>query len=196
MEFNGLRTTSFRLPEHYFGQVFLYKPGLRFKAAWRRLLDVKRPSSQEYYRLPDASLRTALTMISGDFVTLEASKWGREDWAIVSRKRICLPDLRRALAAWEYAVWPEGATGELGGASDDLFVEQVTIADLLGLRERRCPSPGVRWIWKAATWEVAHRLSSESLVLDQGKMVALRLDSEACLLTWNNLQRAGKKKGL
>ena len=62
---------------------------------------------------------------------------------------------------------------------------------MLGRRLGRCPSPNVKWIWKAATWEVAHRLSRANLCLDQGHTAALRLDSEASLLTWDNLQRAG-----
>jgi len=186
-----VRTTSFRLTEAYFGEVFVYKQGPRFKAAWRRLSDLKRPVDQEWYRLPDASLRTALTVVSGDFVTLDAWRWAREDWAIVSRKPISTDDMRRVLAAWEHVVWPQGANGELANAAEEFSVERVSIADLLGWRRGHCPSPEGKWIWKAATWEVAHRLSTAKLRLDEGYAAALRLDSEACLLTWDNLQRAG-----
>jgi hypothetical protein len=38
---------------------------------------------------------------------------------------------------------------------------------------------------------VAHLLSREKLRLDGDREVALRLDSEGCLLTWDDLQRAG-----
>lgn len=192
MELAELRSTSFRLPDVYFGSVFVYKPGERFKAAYRRLSDAKGPSDREPRRLPDASLRTALTIISGDFVTLEAWRWAREDWAIVSRTRIAPADLRRALAAWEYVVWPDGATGELSAAAEDLVVENVSVTEFIGRRPRRCPSPEAKWIWKAATWEVAHRLASRSLLLDNATMASLRLDSEGNLLTWDNPQRGGR----
>lgn len=189
-----VRTTSFRLSEAYFGHVFVYRPGERFKAAWQRLSGIKRPSSQYYYGLPDASLRAALTVISGDFVTLETRLWGQAEWAIVSRKRIEPPGLRMALGAWEFSVWPEGANGDLGAAADDLTVERVSIADSIGRRAGRCPSPQAKWFWNAATWDVAHRLASETLHLDHAVAVNLRLDSEASLLTWENLQRSGRNR--
>lgn len=196
MSFRELRTTSFILSPKEYGHVFVYKPGKGFRSVWRRLSDLKRPSGQEHYRLPDASLRAALTVLSGDFVTLDAWRWGREDWAIVSRKRIGTAELRRAFAAWEYVVWPQGATGELGSAAaEDLVVERFSIGDLLGLRPGRCPSPEAKWVWKAGHWEIAHRLAAAPLRLDQGHTAVLKLDGEACLLTWDNLRRAGRTDG-
>ena len=182
-----LKTTSFRLTEDYFGDVFVYKLGPHFKDTWLRLSAGRR-------WLPHASLRTALTVHSGDFVYLDEKKWRvkDEDWLFFSRKNISEDKLRRVLKAWESVV-SEGATGELAKGVDEFSVEKVSIADKLGQRPGRCPSPEDRWIWEIAMWEVAHLLSEKKLRLDGGHEVALRLDSEASLLTWDNLRRAGSK---
>jgi|GEM_PF-2697568 len=182
-----LKTTSFRLTEDYFGDVFVYKLGPRFKDTWLRLSGGRR-------WLPHASLRTALTVHSGDFVYLDEKNWRvkDEDWLFFSRKKISEDKLRRVLKAWESVV-SEGATGELAKGVDEFSVEKVSIADKLGQRPGRCPSPEDRWIWEVAIWQVAHLLSEKKLRLDGGHEVVLRLDSEASLLTWDNLRRAGSK---
>lgn len=188
-----LRTTSFRLPAEYFGRVFVYRAGSRFKNAWERLKARLWPEGKKYYRLPDTSLRAALTVMSGDFVGLEAWRWLRSDWALVSRRRIGTEDLQRAFTAWEMVISGEQAQhSEIGDSVDDLQIDEFAIAEFLGRRPGRCPSPEVEWIWTAATWEVAHRLATESLHIDQGRTVALRLDSEARLLTWDDLLRGGR----
>ena len=185
-----LKTTSFRLNEDFFGDVFRYKPGPRFKDAWLRLSD----GGKRW--LPHASLRIALTVHSDDFVylDLENGKWRAkdDDWFFFSRKKIGDVELRRVLKAWEFVV-SEGLTGELAKGVDEFSVERVSIADKLGKRPGRCPSPEDKWIWKVAAWQVAHLLAQKKLRADGGGEKALRLDSEASLLTWDNLLHAGRK---
>jgi hypothetical protein len=137
-----LKTTSFRLTEDSFGDVFMYKLEPRFKDAWLRLKDAWQRLPEGRWRgLPHASLRTALTVLSGDFVTLDAEKWRAkdEDWLFFSRKEISSGDMRLALRAWEYKVWPEGAKGELAKGVVKLSVKKVSIADKLGRRPGQCP---------------------------------------------------------
>lgn len=190
-----LRTTSFRLPPEYFGTVFVYRPGVRYRAAWSALWRAMCPPGRDRYRLPDAGLRAALTVLSGDFVWMEPPTDGSLDWSLVSRQKLSPVQLRRALKAWEAVIRQDGPTGELGDAADDLSVEQVSVADLLIRRPGRCATVSATWVWKAATWEVAHRLAKEGLAYADGRSATLRLDSEACLLTWDDLCRAQDFRG-
>ena len=184
-----LRTTSFRLTPALFGHVFVYKAGPRYQAAWRRI-EQALGVPNEQRRLPEASLRAALTAASGDLVIVQARLGDQDPYAIISRRRIDAEDLYRVLRAWEQVVWPTGATGELAQAAEDLQVERVPVEAFVGRRAGRCPAPSAKWIWNVAHWEIAHQLAQHPLRVDQGKQVRLQLDSEGCLLTWDDLVRA------
>ena len=111
MNTSELKTTSFLLSEDFFGHVFRYKIGPRFKDAWLRLSDGGKRL------LPYASLRTALAAHSNDFVRLDPKndKWRErdDDWYFFSREKISENLLRRIFKAWEFVVM-ESEAGETG----------------------------------------------------------------------------------
>lgn len=182
-----IRTTAFRLTDEHFGVVHVYRPGPHFSRAWSRLRDnwQKRGDVGDLRYLPYAGLASALRCLSGDFVALQR-RVDRERAVILSRQPIGPDQLEMAFAAWETsALGLDDAP--LSRLIDDLTQERVEIAGLVRYRQGRPPTlDGGNWPWDVAIWEVAHRLAASQMRTDRGS-VALRVDSDAALLTWNDL---------
>jgi hypothetical protein len=178
---NLLRTTSFRVPASSFGQVFTYRAGNRFRAAWQAVEDASGLTGEK--RLPYSSACTALQILTGDFVAMyRRAGAGNDNLVLVSRKELRRETLEEVFIAWEYAILPN-ARGALPEAIDDLHQERRTVGDFIEHRTNQCPkAPG--WVWDAAKWELSHKLAS-ALFLDGGITAPLRLDTEAGLLTWD-----------
>ncbi len=189
MNTSELKTTSFLLSEDFFGHVFRYKIGPRFKDAWLRLSDGGKRL------LPYASLRTALAAHSNDFVRLDPKndKWRErdDDWIFLQPREDQREPTAAHIKAWEFVVM-ESEAGELAKGVDEFSIESVSIADRFGRRHGACPSPEERWLWRVGQWQAAHMLSEKGLRVDDGTEKALRLDSEASLLTWRGLRLAGR----
>ena len=177
-----LRTTSFRVPASSFGQVFAYRAGDRFRAAWQAVEDAKHLTGDK--RLPYSSACTALQILTGDFVAMyPRAGAGNENLILVSRKQLRRETLEEVFIAWEYAILPN-ARGALAEVIDDLHEERRTVGDFIEHRKNQCPrAPG--WVWDAAKWELSHKLAGDALLLDGGITAPLRLDTEAGLLTWD-----------
>lgn len=176
-----VRTTSFRLLPDHFGTVHLYRPGERFRRVWDRLNDAC--ARTEYRQLPYGGLVTALRVLSGDFVTLRINK--RDGWLLISRRPLTFELRQSAFHAWEYAIWPATASGALADAADDLAHQQVEVWSAVKTRKDGCPNAD-SWVWDVAAWDVAHRLSTAPLQLNDGLDAPLRIDTDAGLVTWDN----------
>lgn len=104
MTIETVRTTAFRLSDENFGEVFAYRAGARFAAAWRGLEDWwrSRASVGEDKYLPYGSLAVALRVLSRDFVALQRRIEGAQ-YFVLSRRELTLEDLSLVLRAWEAA---------------------------------------------------------------------------------------------
>jgi hypothetical protein len=181
-----LRTTSFRVPAALLGTVHAYRPGSRFLAAWQRLEDAK----GDRWQLPHASLAVALRVMTRDFVRLKVrTRPGEDPFFIVSRQPLTAKMLREALLAWETAVFPETGGNILREVADDLRAELVPVGDHVQRRPGRCPI-AAGWVFDAGVWELAYRLASKPLVVDDGH-AALSIDTDGNLLTWERPSRGG-----
>ncbi len=182
----NIRTTAFRLAPEHFGVVHVYRPGEHFTRAWQRLNEIWRQRGDgEHYYLPYAGLAVALRCLSGDFVALER-RVDSERAVVISRQPISPEQLEIAFAAWENsALGLDDAP--VSGLIDDLVHEQVEVAGLVRRRNGHPPMlEGGKWPWDVAIWEVAHRLAASRMRTDKGS-VTLRVDSDAALLTWDDL---------
>lgn len=183
-----IRTTSFRLDSGHFGRVHLYRPGEKFSRAWELLARDRRYSNKfsGYGKLPYSGLATALQVLSGDLVLVN-KLLNNEKAFIVSRKSLDIDELAVVVRAWETNVLKR-SDYPLSSKLDDLQVEEGNVSDLIHIRKGMCPivSNSERWVWQAALWEVAYRFMQTPLETDIGP-VSLRMDSDANLLTWDNL---------
>jgi hypothetical protein len=181
-----LRTTSFRVPAALLGTVHAYRPGARFLAAWQRLEDAK----GDRWQLPHASLAVALRVMTRDFVRLKVrTRPGEDPFFIVSRQPLAPAMLREALLAWETAVFPGTGGNVLREVADDLHAELVPVGEYVQRRPGRCPVAAA-WVFEAGVWELAYRLASKPLAVDDGH-AALSIDTDGNLLTWGRPSRGG-----
>lgn len=180
------RTTAFRLTDEHFGTVHVYRPGEAFTRVWgdleRNWRD--RRGNSDFYRPPYRGLATALRVLTGDFVALERRADNGHAF-IVSRKPISAANLKMAIGAWEARALgdPSGSVSRVVG---DLHPEAVRVADLVKRRPRLCPNIEEGWVWDVGIWEVAHRLAASPMRTDSSP-VRWRLDSDAALLSWDQL---------
>ncbi len=185
-----MRTTAFRLTNEHFGTVWVYEPGEAFARAWTALENNWRTSPGDFKKLPYGGLATALRVMTGDFVALERrAQSGRA--FIVSRKQITPAHLKAAIASWEARVL-SSSSGPLSQALDDLHPAEVRVAESIQRRKGLCPTILDGWVWDVGVWEVAHRLASEPMQTDSSP-VRWRLDSDAALLSWEQLLHVPKK---
>ncbi len=175
-----MRTTAFRLGDELLGEVYVWHASQAFADAWQQLTRARRPGPR---KLPFSSLVAALRALSGDFVTLQEPR-GHGDHVLISRRPIERQLLQDALAAWEVIALGESEPGALSGKLDGFWEAVFPVASVVQRRDNDCPLLVQGWAWEAARWEVAHRLLKEPLQTDAGP-VALRLDSDAALLTWD-----------
>ena len=187
-----MRTTAFRLNDNAFGRVYGYHCGEIFNAAWQNLERRWRSTRvNKYENLPYGSLEAALRVLLNDFVIVNS--WiGTERYVFLSRQSIDKALLRRVIRAWETLVF--GDAGPLTSAASDLTEHELMAASVIERRQGACPLIQAGWAWKSAIWDVAHRLASRKLETDARK-VSLRLDSDASLLTWEDLVAGEMKNG-
>lgn len=183
MVIDVVRTTAFRLKDEHFGEVFAYRPGERFSAAWRALGDWWRARlGGESKYLPYGGLAVALRALSGDFVAFQRRVEGSQ-YLILSRKEIRLEDLSAALQAWERAAL-KLTDRRVSAFVHDVSVSKIAVASLVRRRPQKTPKlEGGSWPWEVAIWEAAHRLAACPLETD-ASACRLRVDSDASLLTW------------
>ncbi len=193
-----VRTTCFRLPPETLGRVYAYRDTERLRDAWARLEERFRASAprtgRDSRRLPYRGLATALRILSGDFVRIRPTPRdpSRDHYFLVSRRPLNKSLLEAAFLAWETAVLPEAA-GELSAlVASELEELPLEIGGFIGRRAGSCPVPEP-WVWDAALWEVAYTLAARPLVVEGGRSIPLRLDTDASLLTWNDLVSAERK---
>lgn len=194
-----IRTTAFRLSADLFGHVYVYRAGLRFARAWQNLERSRRPPGDPaaFNSSPYHGLAIALRILTGDFVSIK--HWMRSDERqapvdqaiIITRRPIPHTDLTTAVIAWESRALKR-SDSPIAQVLDDLYCEEVRVADLISTRPGLCPSFSERWAWNAGVWEAAHRLSAHAMETDHGPL-CLRLDSEATLLTWDDLVQNQKR---
>ncbi len=185
-----IRTTAFRLKSEDFGTVWVYRPGEAFARAWDALEADWKASPGEFRKLPYGGLAAALRVMIGDFVALERRALSGRAF-IVSRKRISVAHLKTAIGSWEARVL--GNPRQLLAQSvPDLNPEQVQVADLIQRRPGLCPNMLEGWVWDVGIWEMAHRLASQPMRTDSAS-IRWRLDSDAALLSWDNLLHVPKK---
>lgn len=185
-----IRTTAFRLKDEDFGTVWVYRPGEEFARTWGGLEADLKSNLSEFRKLPYGGLAAALRVMTGDFVALERrAQRGRA--FIVSRQRISEAHLKTAIGAWEARVLghPRPLLSEL---IRDLRPEEVQVGDLIMRRPGLCPNIPEGWVWDVGIWEIAHRLAAQPMRTDSAP-IRWRLDSDAALLSWDNLVHVPKK---
>lgn len=181
-----VRTTAFRLAPEHFGRVFVYRPGPRFTRAWEQTEQKRRLDGQRW--MPHGGLAIALRVLSRDFVAVQRRVAGDRVF-VISRQRIASSDLAIAVGAWEQHSLNRDDE-PISAVLDDIVCEEVDVFGLVQRRAGRCPTigEGAGWVWDVAIWELAHRLAAEPLSTEMAS-ARLRLDSDAALLTWDNLVR-------
>lgn len=187
-----IRTTAFRLTDEHFGTVHVYRAGDRFTRVWGDLERSwrDRGSTNDFHRPPYRGLATALRVLSGDFVALERrAENGRA--FIVSRKLISATSLKTAIGAWEARALGD-PSGPVSRVVDDLHPEEIRVADLVKRRPGLCPNLAEGWAWEVGVWEMAHRLATSPMQTDS-QPIRWRLDSDAALLSWDQLLRVPHK---
>jgi hypothetical protein len=191
-----IRTAAFRLSREHFGVVHVYRPGPDFCRVWEQLERQYRRTAgaSAMARLPYRGLATALRVSSGDFVALQRQV-AQGNAFVISRRPISRDQLAMAVGAWEvHALHMH--EGPISNVLSDLTCEEVSVSQYLQHRRGLCPTIAEegRWVWEVGIWEAAHRLAERAMQTDAGQ-VALRLDSDAALLTWNRLLCIEKRKG-
>lgn len=180
---NHIRTTTFKLSPETCGSVHLYRLSPKGRDLWQ---SARQAYAQSLARdsgrtqLPYGSLSTALTVLSEDFVQVNPAWLSSEGVLILSRKPLDHAMLWRALFNWQ-----EQALKLSLGLEDlveELSAEKVQLWELRPGSGQKAPG----WWWEAAKWEVAHRLCQQRLRVD-GRELQLRPDSQASLLTWDDL---------
>lgn len=185
-----VRTTAFRLKNEDFGTVWVYRPGEEFARTWEALQADFKPSPGDQKKLPYGGLAAALRVMTGDFVALERrAQSGRA--FIVSRKLISATQLQTAIGSWEARVLHNPRL-PLSKLVRDLHPEEVRVGDLITRRPGLSPTMQERWVWDVGIWEMAHRLAERPMRTDSTP-IRWRLDSDAALLSWDNLLRVPKK---
>lgn len=181
-----IRTTAFRVGDDLLGSVWAIRPGPRFVSAWSELSRTRtRTDDGRARELPYRGLAAALTVLSRSYVAVQ-KELAENPAFVVSRNKIEIENLATVVRAWEL----HGLKREdrpLTSRLDDLRIEHIRVASLVHRREGTCPTlRGGRWPWQVAKWEIAERMTKLPLLVD-GSPVALRVDSDANLLSWQDL---------
>jgi hypothetical protein len=106
----------------------------------------------------------------------------RDDLFLLSREPVD-EWLREVLAAWEMTITDTSST-RLADAVGDLRRRHVSVDEAIEYRGEQTPRPP-SWVYRVATWEVAQRLRSSELIIEDGSSVPMRLDTEGELLSWD-----------
>ena len=179
------RTSTFVLSDEDYGTAHIYRTGTDFREEWRTLVRRwRRKKGESKWSLPTSSLETALRLLTGGFANIDPRFDGSEDsYLLVSDEPVEPKTIRRALRAWEEAVLEDDALGQLHEEAGDLQRQEVDVSDFVNAQAGACPKPPT-WVWDAAYWRVAKRLSRRPLHHDAGAL-DLRIDSEANLIGWD-----------
>jgi hypothetical protein len=101
--------------------------------------------------------------------------------------------LPEVLAAWEMTITDTPST-RLANAVGNLRRRHVSVDEAIEYRREQTPLPP-SWVYNVATWEVAQRLRSSKLLIEDGSTVPMRLDTEGELLSWGEERLHVPSKG-
>lgn len=185
-----LRTCAIRTSPSSLGNVYKYETGGDFQRVWKAVHEDRayRHQSQKSRGsrkwMPTASLQIALRLHVTDLVQVvqRMGTYWRDDLFLLSREPVD-EWLREVLAAWEMTITDTSST-RLADAVGDLRRRHVSVDEAIEYRGEQTPRPP-SWVYSVATWEVAQRLRSSELIIEDGSSVPMRLDTEGELLSWD-----------
>ena len=185
-----LRTCAIRTDSSSLGNVYKYEAGGDFQRAWKAVHEDRthRHQSQKSRGsrkwMPTASLQIALRLHATDLVQVTQKKgtYWYDNLFLLTREPVD-EWLKEVLAAWEMTITGKAST-RLAGAVGDLRRRHVSVEEAIEYRTGQTPAPPP-WAYKVATWEVAQRLRTSELIIEDGSSVPMRLDTEGELLSWD-----------
>jgi hypothetical protein len=191
-----LTTLAYRLDAELAGTVTVYPAtpevchaweGARNQFSQRERAARGSPPRAELLSLPRRSLAVALRAVLGDVAvvndpyppTTDQGSRTAGAW-LITRLPVDPWLLHTALAAWE----AEATTSTEHNLAEAVSTSHPVRVDLGHLVAAAASAPN--WVWTAAAWEAMRRLQERPLDLGYRRVV-LRLDSDASLLTWDDL---------
>lgn len=133
--------------------------------------------------MPIRSLEIALRVHATDLVQVTQKKgtYWYDNLFLLTREPVD-EWIQEVLAAWEMTITDTPST-RLANAVEDLRRRHVPVDEAIEYRDEQTPLPP-SWVYNVATWEVAQRLRTSELLIEDGSSVPMRLDTEGELLSW------------
>ena len=186
---DNLHLLAYPLTPDLHGAVHLYRLPERAAEVWRSLLDRYQQLTGSDGNLPYAGLCTALRGVGRTSVNVHPTTKYDPPQFMVSRKQLHPEDIRDAVTVWEQALLdvPEeqiafSYPSELADLLADVEPELIGLGDQLTWDGDQPNAP--TWVWDAATWEIAERLSGKSLPID-GADITFRHDTDGDIQVWD-----------
>lgn len=183
-----LTTLTYRLDPELAGSVTAYPSTPELCSAWEASRNVfvqregarRDPSPANGFRaLPRRSLAVALRALLGDVAMLHDPRGDDVPW-LVTREPVDPWLLRNTVSAWQAAA-TGSSTSDLADAVTACVPVRVDLGEFVH-DSASLPS----WAWPCAVWKAMRQLATEPLDLGY-RAIALRLDTEGELLTWDDL---------
>jgi len=183
-----LHLLAYPLTNELQGVVHVYRFPERARDVWGDLLDRYRDITSSRGNLPYAGLATALRAIGRTSVNLFPTSRNDPPRQMISRRALDSRDVHDAVVLWEQALLkvPEeqisfSYRSELAELLENITPDEVVLANEI---TRIGDQPdAARWVYDAATWEVAQQLASAAWKVD-GREVVFRTDTDGNLLVW------------
>lgn len=185
-----LHLLAYPITPELHGAVHLYRFPDQAAEAWHGLLDRYQQLTGSRGNLPYAGLCTALRAIGRTSVNVYPTTQNDPPKFMVSRTKLHPDDIHDAVTIWHQALLdvPEDQIG-FSYPSELADLLAAVEPDLVGLGDRLTYSgdqPNAPWwVWEAATWEAAERLSGKPWTID-GTEVVLRHDTDGNVQVWDS----------
>ncbi|MEU6025328.1 RNaseH domain-containing protein [Micromonospora sp. NPDC047134] len=187
-----LHLLAYPITPELHGVAHLYRFPDHVADVWNELLDRYQEATGSRGNLPYAGLCTALRAIGRTSVNVHPTTRSDPPRFMVSRKQLHADDIRDAVTIWEQALLdtPEDQIGfsytsELAELLAAVEPELVGLGDQLTWHGDQLDAP--RWVWEAATWEIAERLSGDPWTIDSTDVI-LRHDTDGNVTVWDSDQ--------
>jgi hypothetical protein len=186
---NKLHLLAYPLTPELHGVVHIYRFPERVTDVWGHLLDRYQQVTGSDGNLPYAGLCTALRAVGRTSVNVHPTTRNDPPRFMVSRRQLHPEDIRDAVTIWEQALLdlPEEQIGfsypsELADLLAGVEPEPVGLGEQLTWEGDQPNAPG--WVWEAATWEAAERISGRPWIID-GTEVTFSHDTDGNAQVWD-----------
>lgn len=185
-----LTLLAYVLSDQALGKVHFYSLSDKAQDAWDELHGRFAERTGSKGTLPYAGLATALRAIAKTSVNFDQSSMRDPPHAIVSRVALDPVALKDAITVWEQVLLAVPTDeirfsyrSRLAEAISSVRPETRRLADFI-VRGDQPDAP--RWVWPAATWDVAQRLAEASATWSlDGHVIRLRADTDGDLIVWD-----------